>query len=248
MKKLLLASLPILFAVLTVNVGAQSSFSITDNNLAAVANGSTIVYYVDQATAIETHDFEVHNNNPNALTAKVRKAIQSQQTGQTFYFCTDQNCYTPTTNLSANVSMNTAGSFQLITDFTPYNTTGVSLVRYSAFDVNNPSDSVYFFIEYHVSPTGIASHSNVKANIGSPMPNPASSVFNMTYNLGSSFGTGEAKLVIYNMLGAVVKSETLADAEGTIKTDVSTLENGVYFASLEVNGKQISTKRIVVTH
>lgn len=246
MKKLLLASLPMLFAA---GVSAQSSFSITDNNQAAVASGSTIVYYVDQATTLETHDFEVHNNNPNLLTAKVRKAIQSQQTGQTFYFCTDQNCYTPTTNLSANVPTNGGGGqFQLITDFTPYNTTGISVVRYSVFDVNNPSDSAYFFIEYHVSPTGIVSHSNVKANIGSPMPNPASSVFNMTYNLGSSFGTGEAKLVIYNMLGALVKSETLVDADGTIKTDVSTLENGVYFVSLEVNGKQLSTKRIVVTH
>lgn len=245
MKKLLLASLPMLFAA---GLSAQSSFTIQDANLATVANGSTIVYYVDQATSIETHDFEVTNNNPNAVTAKVRKIIMTQQSGQTFYFCTDQNCYTPTTTLSGNVSMNPSSTFQLITDFTPNNMTGVSTVRYSVFNTSNPSDSAFFFIEYHVSPTGINSHSMVKANIGSPMPNPASSVFNMTYNVGSSFGKGEAKIVVYNMLGAVVRTETLDAAEGTFRMDVSTLDNGVYFTSLEVDGKQLSTKRLVVTH
>lgn len=245
MKKLLLASLPMLFAA---GLSAQASFSIVDNNMNAVANGSTVVYYVDQATSLETHDFEVMNTTSNSITAKVRKTIMQQQSGQTFYFCTDQNCYTPTTTLSANVPMTGSDAFALITDFTPANMTGISTVRYSVFNTSNPSDSVYFFIEYHVSPTGVNNLSAVKANIGAPMPNPANAVFNMNYNLGSSFGTGEAKLVIYNMLGAVVKTQTLEDAQGTVRVDVATLEGGVYFTSLEVNGKQLSTKRLVVTH
>lgn len=246
MKKLLLASVSTL---MFAGLSAQSSFSIVDANQQTVANGSTLIYFVDQATGIETHDYVVTNNNPNAVTAKVRKAIQSQQSGQTFYFCTDVNCYSPTTNLSGNVSMTASGgAFDLITDFTPNATTGISTVRYSVFNVNTPSDSVFFFIEYHVSPTGIANHSMVKANIGTPNPNPASSTFNMTYNLGSSFGKGEAKLVVYNMLGAKVSSETLIDAEGNVRMDVSTFEAGVYFTSLEVDGKQVATKRLVVTH
>lgn len=244
MKKLLLASVSALFAA---GLSAQS-FSIVDHTAAPVANGSTIVYQVDVATALETHDFEVINSSQNTVTCKVRKAIQTQQAGQTFYFCTDQNCYTPNTNLSVNVTENMGGSFALITDFTPAGMNGVSTVRYSVFNTANPSDSVYFFIEYHVAPTGIAGHTMAKASIGSPMPNPAASVFNMNYNLGSSFGTGTAKMVIYNMLGAAVKTETLVDAEGTFRMDVSTLENGVYFTALEVDGKQLSTKRLVVSH
>lgn len=246
MKKLLLASVSTL---MFAGLSAQSSFTIMDANQNPVANGSTLIYFVDQATGIETHDYVVTNTNPNAVTAKVRKAIQSQQSGQTFYFCTDLNCYAPTTNLSGNVSMTgSGGDFDLITDFTPNATTGISVVRYSVFNVNVASDSAYFFIEYHVSPTGIANHSMVKANIGTPNPNPASSAFNLSYNLGSSFGKGEAKMVVYNMLGAMVISETLVDAEGNVRMDVSTLEAGVYFTSLEVDGKQVATKRLVVTH
>jgi hypothetical protein len=55
-------------------------------------------------------------------------------------------------------------------------------------------------------------------------------------------------MVVYNMLGAVVKTENITDASGAVRMDVSTLENGVYFTSLEVAGKQVSTKRLVVTH
>ncbi len=246
MKKLLLSGATLLAVA---GLSAQSSFSVVDANLAAVANGSTIVYYVDQATSLETHDFDVLNNTSNALTAKVRKSVQSQASGGSlFYFCTDQLCYTPTTVLSSNVNMTANGQFLLITDFTPDNTVGISTVRYSVFNTANPSDSVFFFIEYHVSPTGVNNLSQVKASVGQPMPNPASSTFTMNYNLGSSFGKGEAKMVIYNMLGAVVLTENIMDAEGNVRMDISSVENGVYFTSLEVDGKQLSTKRLVVTH
>lgn len=245
MKKLVLASVAALF---TAGLSAQSSFSIVDANQAMVTNGSTITYYVDVAAGIETHDFTVSNASNGSVTCKVRKTIQAQQSGQTFYFCTDQNCYAPSTTLSGTVTVTAGGSFLLATDFTPNAMTGVSTVRYSVFNNNNPSDSIYFFIQYNVTPTGIASHAMVKANIGSPMPNPANASFNMNYNLGSSFGTGEAKIVVYNMLGDVVKTETLEESEGTCHMDVSTLGNGVYFTSLEVDGKQLSTKRLVVTH
>jgi hypothetical protein len=245
MKKLLLASASMLFAA---GLSAQS-FSVTHATQGNIANGSTIIYYVDQATSIETHDFDVNNTSGNAVTCKVRKAVQSQaSSNSTFYFCTDQLCYAPSTVLSQSVNMTAGGSFLLVTDFTPDNTTGISVVRYSVFNTTVPSDSVYFFIEYHVSPTGIANHSSVKANIGNPMPNPAASVVNMNYNLGSSFGSGEAKMVVYNMLGDVVKTESLSDAEGIFRMDVATLGNGVYFTALEVDGKQLSTKRLVVSH
>lgn len=246
MKKLVLASLSVLFAA---GLSAQTSFSITSATEGGVASGSTIVFYVDQATSLETHDFDIHNTTGANITCKVRKAVQSQASANSlFYFCTDQLCYAPSTNLSSNVTLNSGGQFLLVTDFTPDNTNGVSVVRYSVFNTANPSDSVYFFVEYHVTPTGIATHSNVKASIGAPMPNPASAVFNMSYNLGSSYGQGKAKMVVYNMLGAVVKTETIEEQEGTFRMDVSTLENGVYFTALEVDGKQLSTKRLVVSH
>jgi hypothetical protein len=245
MKKLLLASVSALFAA---GLSAQS-LSVTHDTQGGIANGSTLVYYVDQATSLETHDFDVHNTSGANITCKVRKAVQSQASANSlFYFCTDQLCYAPSTVVSGNVTVNSGAEFLLVTDFTPDNTPGISVVRYSVWNTANPADSVYFFIEYHVSPTGIAAHQNVKASIGSPMPNPASAVFNMNYNLGSSYGQGNAKMVIYNMLGEAVKTEAISEAEGTFRMDVSTLDNGVYFTSLEVDGKQLSTKRLVVSH
>lgn len=245
MKKLLLASVTFAFAA---GVSAQS-YTVNSPEFGPISNGSTIVVTVDQTTSIETHDFEVTNGGSMSLTTKVRKTPISQaDPGCTFYFCTDQNCYPPTTVLSNQFTMAAASAFNLITDFTPNNALGMSVVRYTIFNTANPSDSTYFFIQYNVSPTGVNNLAAVKASIGSPMPNPASSTFTMNYNLGNSFGKGEAKMVVYNMLGAVVKTENITDASGAVRMDVSTLENGVYFTSLEVAGKQVSTKRLVVTH
>lgn len=245
MKKLLLASISLLFVA---GVSAQN-YTVTSPVDGLITNGSTMVYTVDQATAIESHDFVVVNTSSSAKTIKVRKTVIVQgDAGRTFYFCTDLNCYPPFVVLSNNVPMTAQGQFGLITDFTPNAATGSSTVRYTVFDVNNPSDSIYFFLQYDVSPTSVNNLANVKASVSAPMPNPASSTFTVNFNLGSSFGKGEAKMVVYNMLGAVVMNETITDIEGNVRMDVSTLENGVYFTSLEVAGKQVSTKRLVVTH
>jgi hypothetical protein len=243
MKKLL-ASVAVLFAA---GLSAQS-FSVTSHTQGSVANGSTLIFYVAETAALQSDDFDVDNISGANITCKVRRSIQSQASpNDTFYFCTNLQCYAPNTNLSTNVALPSGGQFLLVADFNP-EVSGISIVRYSIFNTANPADSVYFFIEYHISPTGVEAHSSVKANIGSPMPNPAAGVFNMNYSLGASYGQGTAKMVIYNMLGEAVKVQTLVEAEGTFRMDVSTLDNGVYFTALEVDGKQLSTKRLVVSH
>jgi hypothetical protein len=245
MKKLLLASVPMFF----VAALSAQSFSVTSTTLGTIANGSTVTYFVDQASGLETHDFDVHNISGGAVTAKVRETVLSQASaGSTFYFCTDQNCYPPNTNISNNVPMQAGEDFLLVTDFTPDNTSGTSVVRYTVFNTANTSDSMYFMIEYVVSPTGIQSHAFAKPSLGAPVPNPANQTFTMNYNLGTSFGTGEARLVIYNMLGDIVMTANVNDAEGTLRFEISALQNGVYFTSLEVAGKQVSTKRLIVSH
>ena len=55
-------------------------------------------------------------------------------------------------------------------------------------------------------------------------------------------------MVIYNMLGDRVMETVVEENEGTIKMDVSSLEQGIYFCNLESDGKMLSTRRLVVTH
>jgi hypothetical protein len=49
------------------------------------------------------------------------------------------------------------------------------------------------------------------------------------------------------MLGSKVKNVNLTGDQGTLKMDVANLPSGMYFYTLSVDGKGISTKKMLVT-
>ena len=50
------------------------------------------------------------------------------------------------------------------------------------------------------------------------------------------------------MLGKSIKAIALTDKKGTAKVNVDDLNPGIYFYSFVVDGKAISTKRLVVSY
>lgn len=149
--------------------------------------------------------------------------------------------------MSVQFAVNGMGSFDLTADYTPDNTSGTGRVRYSVIDQNNPSDSATLEIVYNCTPTGINTHAIVKSSISNPAPNPASSVFAINYKLGSTSTEGSI-MSVYNMLGVRVMQVPVEDFEGTLRMDVSDLDQGVYFCSLESDGKVLATRRLIVSH
>lgn len=241
MKKTLLA---LAFAGFSVAAFAQN-YTVIDATSTDVI-GTTQYYYVPNGTT-DTRIYTVNNVSNSTKSLKVRKTILLlNDAGSSAYFCTGTNCYSPTDVLSYTVTTPAGGNFNLTTDYYS-SVSGVSQVRYTVFDINNTADSSTFIINYDNSPAGINANVAVKASVSSPMPNPASSVFNMNYKLGSENPNG-AKLVIYNMLGANVMQADITSAEGTVRMDVSSLEQGVYFCSLVADGKTVATRRLVVSH
>ncbi|MCX6310376.1 MAG: T9SS type A sorting domain-containing protein [Bacteroidetes bacterium] len=246
MKKLLLAlSLFGLFG----SVSAQMNIVITDSS-GAVVTGSTVNYTIP-CNLLDTRIWHITNAGGNQITIKVKKTILTlNDPGATVYFCTDINCYSPSQTLSLAVAVAGSGGSELLTtDHFPNNIAGVTLVRYTVINQANLSDSAYFLINYTsvCSPGGINSPSIVKPTVSNPAPNPASSYFTVNYKLGSTNPAG-AKMVIYNMLGDRVMETIVEENEGTIKMDVSNLEQGIYFCNLESEGRMLSTRRLVVTH
>lgn len=70
-------------------------------------------------------------------------------------------------------------------------------------------------------------------------PNPASE--EVVFNLGNV--NAGAKLVLRDMSGRTVK---MVDAQAEVRMDVDGLNAGVYFYTLEENGKAIATRKLVV--
>lgn len=239
--------------LLTFALVAFTSFAVSAQNYSIIDSlgndlvGTTVNYTV-ASSLLDSKIYTVNNLSGNAVTVKVKKTtIYLNDPGSTVYFCTGTNCYSPTQTLSLNVPMNPAGSFSLTCDHFPNNQTGATQVRYTVINQSNANDTVSFIINYTSVPTGIATNSLVKPSISNPAPNPASSLFSITYKMGTTNPQG-AKMVIYNMLGERVKETTIEEMEGVVKMDVSTLGQGVYFCSLESEGKTLTTRRLVVAH
>ncbi len=76
-------------------------------------------------------------------------------------------------------------------------------------------------------------------------PNPASHYLFIEYDI---IFVKEAKLQIYNSIGAVVYTKTLEEKQDNIKISVSDYKNGLYFCSLQIDGKLLNTRKILINH
>jgi hypothetical protein len=252
MKKTLLL---LALAALGIQASAQSAIRVESQETGAVlSNGANITYWIPALNGsgpyLDIRHFTVSNVTSSSKTFRVRKMniVLGDVNAQTT-FCTDLNCYGPGQMLSYNIPMASNNSFDLSLDFNTGSATGVTRVSSTIFDVNNTSDSIMLTLEYNVvnGPAGIASNSLIKPSVSNPQPNPATGIFAINYKFGSTT-PGDAKLIVYNMLGAAVLETEITSVEGTIRMDVSTLPAGVYFCTLTNNGRQLATKRLAVTH
>ncbi|MFC2151070.1 T9SS type A sorting domain-containing protein [Bacteroidota bacterium] len=76
-------------------------------------------------------------------------------------------------------------------------------------------------------------------------PNPASNYLFIEYDV---IFIKEAKLLIYNSIGAVVYTKVLENKSDNIKISVSDYKNGLYFCSLQIDGKLLNTRKILINH
>lgn len=76
-------------------------------------------------------------------------------------------------------------------------------------------------------------------------PNPVSDFLFVDFDIVYTKG---AKLIIYNSIGATIYSKELKDKKDKLKIQVSDFKNGLYFCSLQIDGKLLSTKKILINH
>lgn len=211
-------------------------------------------YTVNLAVNAPQYVFEiiVRNISTNTISTKIRKTLLSNASGQDVYFCYGSTCYQPSTVVSNNaVSIgpgqqmpNSSGtSYGIRTEFDNNGVTGTSVVKYTAFDVANTSDTAVVYITYNVTAAGIEKYSS-NLKVSNAYPNPAQNTITLSYNLDNS---SNAVMKVYNTLGSLVKSVPVKSAETTIQLDVANFDDGVYFYTLYADGKSSATKKFVVS-
>jgi hypothetical protein len=187
----------------------------------------------------------ITNTSSTSKDVLVQRTVNNLFSGHISYFCWFE-CYTEIVSLSPDVVTIDAGTSTSV--FRAYLETsaipGISMSSYCFFDANNTSDSVC--VEYLFdATTGLIDIPSSKNYISKPYPNPASEITNFYVNVLK--GSKNARIKVFNMLGAEVKEIAIPENKNTLKINVSDLKSGIYFYSLWVNGKSTGTGKLMVS-
>lgn len=236
----------LLLTIFTCSVFAQS-LQLTTHNGAVVANGATI--FVKWNYGDTTTDVFVELKMKNASASPVRyKAIKTNKVlpgSQKSYYCFAGGCFPDTVTVSPMELSLAAG--QEVTDFSahikPSGSTGNSVVYYKFYNLGNTKDTISVFVQTQIWHLGINDNSN--ADLSSAYPNPANTKFTVDYQLHEQ---GTALLVLQNVLGSIVREEPISSESGKIQMNVSDLPEGIYIYSLNLNGKSLVTRKLLIRH
>ena len=75
-------------------------------------------------------------------------------------------------------------------------------------------------------------------------PNPASSVAILNYAILDS--DKEVKIILHDLLGSMTRDFPLNPFEKTLKIDIQDLKEGVYFYTLNADGENKFTKKLII--
>lgn len=191
-------------------------------------------------------DLYVENRNINDLAVLVDRDISQMHPAHRAYYCWAQ-CYDTTVGLSPE-SLVLPGLTVDSTSFHSYmytfNTAGTSIVTYTFFDQNNPSDTSVAVIHYDVLNTGISGVERSLYSLSAPSPNPSNNMTSFTY----AAPVNNAKLIVRDMIGNIVAEYQLNTTKGMIFVPTSELNSGIYLCSIVSNGSSISSSKLVVSH
>jgi hypothetical protein len=243
MKKLLLSAIALIYASFLFGQGLRV-LDEAGNDISF----QTIHVWGDSGNVIVTSAHLQNTAGSGYKMVHAKRRVVNAYANSQNYFCM-KYCYAPSTAESPEPDSVYAN--QVYTKFhgyfDPANQSGTGTISYLFWDANNIADSTSFTIIYHADATGLKNVAVTGENkISAPAPNPASSFASFNYSLKSN--VQNAKISMYNMLGALVKEITLEDQQGTLKIPTSELKNGVYFYSLVADSKVITTKKLIVSH
>lgn len=240
MKKTLLA----IFAAFSI------SGAIAQTTTLQVQNAPATVYGGYNQPLPLAATFPVVNTGSQPLDVKVARKVISEVMGSENNFCWGPTCYPPFTSVSIDQVIINAGATNtsFIGDYVPNGMSGVTTIRYSFFTANNP-DSVHVIVRYDATAALLSNRKELNSNvvsIGLPKPNPANDLTSIDFNLPAN--SKNNKLRIFNAIGGLVKEVSLTQKQGTAIITTSNLANGVYFYTLQVDGRSVETKKLIVRH
>ena len=247
------------FAVALTSFGFAQSIHIYEGGT-DVTNGTVNVSI--EAASQYLNDLEIHNTSSSSIDYQVNRTIMTPagiDADAMLYFCTGTQCYSPQmattwtptsppSTLGAGQNLpNGPGTYGIAAHYDVGAVCNDFSVKYRVYNTAvGSNDTAYVTIVYTCAEvTGIEESQVAYGTISNAYPNPASSFASIKYEMNEYAQKG--RVVVYDMLGKVIKEIALNDKQGTLKVDVSELKAGIYFYAFMLNDKAITTKKLIVS-
>ncbi|MFO8055591.1 MAG: T9SS type A sorting domain-containing protein [Bacteroidales bacterium] len=223
--------------------GFAQSLSLMHNQ-DSLTHGEEVHVYGDTTTNVVYAYVDVVNNTDFDIDVHVRKYEQTLVGGSENYFCWGQ-CYPPSAYVSsAAITVDSQSvSYEFEGEYMPHENLGTSKIMYVFFDESDPDDSVAVVVNYVVTPVNME-EAGFEPLFSAAYPNPSDDQVAFKYELPAT--VRDAKVVIRNMIGAVVKEAPLSGKSGEVTIETGDLNEGMYFYSYILEGKTHSTKKLVI--
>jgi hypothetical protein len=242
MKKFILF---VFFALSTFYYGYSQSLTLADST-GLLANNANVTRQGHSDGIEITSFFFVHNTTSATVAVMVKKVEISLIAGSVNTFCWAGTCFGPNVYVSPDPEYINAHATDS-TDFSGHYTSafpGASIIRYVFFIQSNPSDSVCVNVTYNAYPVGI-DNQTARNILSGAFPNPANNTVNFEYSINTE---NAGTVIIRNLLGSVVKKSVLTSAEGKLSVFTGDLPEGIYFYSLDMDGKAMTTRKLIISH
>ena len=247
MKKLLL-----MVCLLSVAAfyGYSQSLSLTTPQGTNISNSSITQTGTKDSLELITYIY-VKNTGTHAINVYCKKIEVNMMDSVESYLCWAGGCYTSGTFVSPNSAPMAAG--QTLTDFVGHYGTvtnkgfksGESIIRWVFFNDADHNDSVYLTVKYTTYPLGVDEKNSGQGMLSNAWPNPADATATLNYSVPTG---SQGTIIVRNMVGSTVQTESLSSGYGKININTASLNDGIYFCSLLLDGKISQTKKLVVRH
>jgi len=240
-----------LLFVCSVAVG-QTSFTLTHmTNSLAIANGSTINLICQPLDNSKTY-VDVTNTSTGTLSYKVERTDVLLNAGAAAYFCFGGLCYDHTKFMSTTQLTLSPGQsafktdtlLALTADLDEGAVLGLSRIHYRISNVNNAKDNVEFVLEYNKGQVAGIQVKPFDLNAVEIAPNPTAGKTWIKFN---AVPQERVFLHVFNLAGkeVFVQEFTGSVNKSGLELDLSQLDRGAYFATLQSNGHTV-TKRLII--
>ena len=209
---------------------------------------STIINYGDTIIAEDSANvgeiiaaINVKNLDVSSHDIFCKKEYIDTVPGTYNYFCWGGSCLPPYvfSTTTATTIESGATSTEFSAHYQPNSNGGITIVKYT-FSVLH-GDSAHFFVKY-IGLTGV-SDNELSYSISNLYPNPATN--NAYINYSIPFGS-DAVVALYDVCGKLEQEYVLTDNMGILSLDLSQLPAGVYFYSINANGKIVKSDKLIV--